>query len=164
MATINAIKPKRMSTLRIFTTTILCATLVISGCGLLHTTLKVDPATVAEVRAIGKVIAHTTTSGTWEDTTQVDDFLLVDLGAVDYEAARNKARNQLQGIGWKTSGSGHLWIHMKSTKWANTVLKIDSFENYEAHGEPLESKVEKALMTEPAKTQTYIILTLTRTA
>jgi hypothetical protein len=158
---INAIRPRHtgMSNKLVFIT--LCATLAVSGCGLLHKTLEVDSAAVAEVRTIGKVVAQTKIEDTWKSTTQLDEFLLMDLGAVDYDAAHDKARDQLERLGWQSTHTID-WTRMISTKWKHTVLKIDSFKRYESYGRPLEPQTEKALMAEPNRTNTYVILTLTR--
>ncbi|MGS2642759.1 hypothetical protein [Streptosporangium sp. LJ11] len=126
-------------------------------------TFEVDPAAVSEVRDIGKVLAHTKRESYYDGTTHVDDFLLMDVGSSNFDEARAKVRDHLQNRGWKATGGDYRSIRMEAARWEHTVLKIDSFESYDAYGDPLDSPTKKKISEDPDKQKSYLIVSLTQT-
>lgn len=150
------------STLR-FALAAMCALLAATGCGApwFERTTKVDPAAVSEVRGIGKVVTQTMTDPIYEDTIQVVDILILDVAASGFEDALNTARQRLRQRGWVESvGGTDEYILMESSKWEGTTLTVGNIKKVETLGATLEPRVERALQSDPVKTGSYVVASL----
>ncbi|ACZ86076.1 hypothetical protein [Streptosporangium roseum] len=168
MSPARATSPNRTTAVGKSVLATLSALLILCGCGAQifpEKILEADPAAVSEVRGIGRVVTETTMELSYpgklfvRPAIQVENYVLMDVGASDFEKARATAHDRLQQRGWVTTGSG---FHMESAKWEQTSLSIESFKDYESYGSPLEPQIEKKLKDDPARTDTYVMLQLVR--
>lgn len=118
---------------------LLAICLMVSGCGLFHVTLQADPAVIDNVRGIGKVLGETTTEGTWEGTTEIENILVVDVGSTSSKEALNKAFHLLGERGWKvTSQNIPKRVMMESTIWEDVHLSVDISNSLDVDSYPEE--------------------------
>lgn len=135
----------------------LFALIMLSGCGNLwfHETFKVDGAAVKEVRSLGRVILQVQSDWTWKSTTQIDEILLMDVGASTFEASQDIAYKRLRQLGWSKHGNHSL----ESCKWGHVVVSFDSLDNLEAYGS-LEQPIWSAVRAGPAKPTALMLIVL----
>jgi hypothetical protein len=137
----------------------------VSGCGTLWffkstTVIKIDPAAVTDVRAIGRLVAQTTTDPYDQDTVQVVEILVLDVGASDFSEALTVARARLQQKGWNVSASGDIIVTMESSRWKGTTTRLGRLEDLESFGAELPPEAKKALQTDTAKSSSYVLASL----
>ncbi|WP_157594887.1 hypothetical protein [Streptosporangium amethystogenes] len=148
---------KRATTIVKSALTTLFALLMLSGCGVswFHKTVEVDPAAVKAVRSVGRVVLQTPADFTWEGTTQIDEILVMDVGASNFEEARNMVYERLHQLGWSKLGRHNLESH----KWKHIIVSFDSLNDLRSYG-PLQQKIESAVQVDSAKSTALVLVSL----
>ncbi|MEV3987205.1 hypothetical protein [Nonomuraea sp. NPDC049758] len=91
-------------------------------------TYQVTPAALDEVRSIGTVQAESAVEIDMDDTTDIMNTFVIDVGEASANAATGRSAKLLQKLGWEVMGEQRPWfVTMKSTK-LGALLTIDSFQ------------------------------------
>ncbi|WP_156325598.1 hypothetical protein [Nonomuraea sp. SBT364] len=132
---------------------------VVSGEGLLpHETIEVAPEALREVSGIGTIMAQTIVDPIYENTVQVCNILIMDMGASSFEEAAIKARTRLEERGWVLSGKpNYSSISMESPKWEFTRLSIKRVHSITNHG----ADVGKAVTSNAPRSASYVLIDVT---
>lgn len=148
---------KRMTALTRFLLIALSTILSLSGCGhlLFHETFEVDSAAVKEVRSVGRVVLQVQSDWTWRSSTQIDEILLMDVGASTYEESYGIAYERLRQLGWSARGNDGLESH----KWGHIAISFDALDGLDAYG-PLEQPLQDAARDDSARSSSLIIVDL----
>lgn len=136
---------------------------VLLGCSGKSQTLKelrVDPAALAEVRNIGRVVAQDTTYPVYDGTAEVTHVLIIDTGVSGYAAAAEEISKRLRSLGWVVTDSGGISTRLKSAKWKGAILKVGSVEDLESYGATFDSNIEDSISLNPEKYDTYVVVDL----
>ncbi|MGP4102280.1 hypothetical protein [Nonomuraea sp. KM90] len=146
---------------------VLCILVAIPGCGASSfskdlTVIKVAPAVVNEVGSIGRIVAQTTADPFYEGTVQVIEILVLDVGASNFLEALSVARSRLQQRGWSVSSYNDVTVIMTSSRWNGTTARFGRLADIGPLGAELEPKTQQALQADPAKSDTYIVASLSR--
>ncbi|GAA3529889.1 hypothetical protein GCM10022419_006050 [Nonomuraea rosea] len=133
------------------------ATTTISACtAFIHETLEVDSAAVDNARKIGAVVLHTKSEYTYKNSTQIDEILVMDVGASDSEEAAVEARARLLRQGWAELGAGLV----ESRKWRHIIVSFDSLDGLEAYGATLKAEIEGAVRAASMEADKLVIVDL----
>lgn len=105
---------------------------LLSGCELFPTTSGPQPEVVAELRAVGKVVASTTTEWYWDGHTDVDQVVVVDIERQTSDDAAATAIRILQQCGWKrTEDVPNSPVVLQSSRWDGASVWVAPFVSYE---------------------------------
>lgn len=118
-------------------------------------TYQAAPTALDDVRRIGLVQAEGSVEVDIDDSTQVTNTFVIDVGAASANAATAKAARLLRERGWEIIGKERPWfVTMKSTKW-DAFLAIDSFQPTHLASHP---DILKTLKEKSAKTEASVII------
>ncbi|MFG6200815.1 hypothetical protein [Nonomuraea sp. JJY05] len=118
-------------------------------------TYQVTPATLDEVRSIGLVQAEGSVDLGMDDSAEVTNTFVIDVGSASANAATAKSASLLRDRGWEIIGKERPWfVMMKSTRW-NAFLSIDSFQSVHLTSHP---DILKTLKDTSAKTEASVII------
>ncbi|MEU7746136.1 hypothetical protein [Nonomuraea sp. NPDC049158] len=133
------------------------ATTTLSACtALLHETSEIDPAAVNNARKIGTIVLHTKSEYTWENSTQIDEILVMDVGASDSKEAATEARARLIRQGWTELGADLV----ESRKWKHIIVSFDSLDGLDAYGAHLQAEIEDAVQAASMEADKLVIVDL----
>ncbi|MET9066098.1 hypothetical protein [Streptosporangium sandarakinum] len=101
---------------------------LISGCMVSSSPLRVPPPALDNVRSIGKVWAETSTENEKDGRRQIENLLIIDVGAASKREALDKASALLVARKWTVSAENRPTIvSMKCTKWKDVTLVLRPF-------------------------------------
>ncbi|MEU4227504.1 hypothetical protein AB0F17_24700 [Nonomuraea sp. NPDC026600] len=128
------------------------------SCGTLwfHKTLEVDPAAINDARQIGAVVLHTKSEYTYKNSTQIDEILVMDVGASDFMEAEAEAHSRLIQQGWTDLGAHNV----ESRKWRYVIVSLDSLDGLDAYGATLQAEIEKAVQAASKEAGSLVIVDL----
>ncbi|MFI6905427.1 hypothetical protein ACIBKY_29485 [Nonomuraea sp. NPDC050394] len=111
---------------------VLGAALFIAACG---KEVRVDPAAVSEIHAIGRVLTEGTSEWHWGDEgpgyTSLNKTVVLDMGSTTAQAALEKARALLIERGWEIDApAGDGSLSMTSGRWQGLQLFAYSVKQY----------------------------------
>ncbi|MEU7985963.1 hypothetical protein AB0B56_13950 [Streptosporangium canum] len=110
---------------------------LVSSCGITHTTLRVAPAVLDEARSIGGVLGESTSDGYYEGTTDVITTLVVGTRGKNGMDSVKKAMKHLSGRGWKTTNDNlPVSVTMESPNWETNELVLHPFDPMYLENEP----------------------------
>ncbi|MDX3100002.1 hypothetical protein [Nonomuraea angiospora] len=139
----------------------LCVAILTSGCGLwFQKTIRVEAGAVDEVQSIGRVIAQTQDDPRFENTIQVDDILILDVGAQSSEEGMRVAQSRLEQRGWIPAGEGPTFKAMTSTRWKHTSLSLRSFMSDDSYGIEVRDLVDKEVSGDQTDRSKYVIVVI----
>jgi hypothetical protein len=130
-----------------------------------HTQLEVDPAAVREVSGVGAVIAQTTRELEYENTTQVNQVMIIDVGEEIFADALSLVQDRLQERGWTEEESADVprQLNMRSTVWDKVYLRVGPpslLGTFPAEKHPV---ITKALKDNADGTHAYLMMELIKT-
>ncbi|MFI7700344.1 hypothetical protein [Nonomuraea sp. NPDC049480] len=141
----------------------LCVLILVTECGSwFQGTIRADAGAVDEVRGIGRVVAQTTADPIYGDTIQIEDVLIMDVGAPSFEMAMDSARKLLERRGWTTMDKLVTYVSMKSTRWGGTSLTIDPFQKLASYSGSTQKRIAEKVHIEPTDQNKYILVVVTR--
>ncbi|TYB62183.1 hypothetical protein FXF51_26030 [Nonomuraea sp. PA05] len=100
-----------------------------------------DPAAVEEVRDIGTVFTRTMADPIYDNTIQVEDILIMDVGGSGVDEALDIARGRLAQRGWTVVGTSERLLVMESAKWKGTTLQAAGVERFDSYGADREAEI-----------------------
>ncbi|TDD16052.1 hypothetical protein [Nonomuraea diastatica] len=119
-------------------------------------TYLVSPATLNEIRSIGLVQAESSVEVGSDDSVNVMNAFVIDVGSASANAATGKSARILRERGWEIIGKKRPWfVMMKSTKW-DAFAAIESFEAVHLTSYP----DIKSLKNKSVKTEASVIITV----
>ncbi|MFD1547743.1 hypothetical protein [Nonomuraea guangzhouensis] len=130
--------------------------ITLSSCGWFHETLEVDPTAINDARQIGTVVLHAKSEYTWENSTQIDEILVMDVGASDSKEAEIEAHSRLIQQGWTELNAEQV----ESRKGRHVIVSLDSLDGLEAYGATLQAEIEKAVQAASKEADTLVIVDL----
>ncbi|MEU4228457.1 hypothetical protein AB0F17_29540 [Nonomuraea sp. NPDC026600] len=138
------------------TTTFLCLAALVVGCGWLQGTVRVDPAILVEVRAIGTVSGESEMQSDVNGRAEITNFLVIDIGVADSRDAVEKAVKKLQAQEWVIEAENKpVRVLMKSNRWAGAQLSITPYDPINLHDVP---DLQKALAGKAPKEKGLVII------
>ena len=141
----------------------LCMMLLVAGCGSwFRKTIKVEVGAVNEVRSVGRVVAATTEDPMYEDTIQIDDVLLMDVGAASFELGMDHARKLLEQRGWTSTDERVDYVRMESTRWKDTSLTMQTYRKGDSYADSVQTRIEGNVYVKPADRNKYVLVVITR--
>lgn len=137
---------------------LISACLLASGCMLSPSTLRVSPAALDNVRGIGKMLAETSTENATENGRQIENLLVIDVGATSDREALDKAANLLAARKWAIDGENRPTIvFMKHANWPDTHLILRPFDSMYFKDYP---EILKALKETSVKEEALVYISL----
>ncbi|MBB5078210.1 hypothetical protein [Nonomuraea endophytica] len=124
------------------TATIAAVLLGASDCH--QTTSQPPPDVVDEMRAVGKVVASTTTEWFWESYTDIDQVVVVDVGPLNPDDAVATAIRTLRQRGWlPIEDVPNTPLLLESRSWAETRIWVEPLVSYEVpHSEGFNDQLD----------------------
>ncbi|MFI9558122.1 hypothetical protein [Nonomuraea endophytica] len=114
------------------TATAAIAVALLAACEAFPTTSRPPPDVVDEMRAVGNVVASTTTEWYWDGHTDIDQVVVVDVGRLNPDDAVTTAIRTLQQRGWqRTKGVQNSPVDLESGSWAETSIWVQPLASYE---------------------------------
>jgi hypothetical protein len=113
-------------------------------------TLRVDPAALENIRGIGKVWAEVSIENERNGRSQIENLLVIDVGAASGREALDKAADLLEGRNWMIDTENRpAIVLMESANWKDAHLVLYPFHPayFEDHPEVL-GALEKASVKE----------------
>lgn len=106
----------------------LCLAAALTACGTqwFPHRLQADPAALAQVREIGRTVRQEQAELAYGGTIQVEDVVVLDLGAATFEEALRLAHDRLRLRGWQDAGEGPNLLRMTSPTWKQASLTLSS--------------------------------------
>ncbi|WP_157248724.1 hypothetical protein [Nonomuraea typhae] len=107
---------------------VVCAVVSTAGCGLFQVTFRAEAGAVREVSGIGRVVEKTFVDPIYRNTIQIDDILVMDVGASSHEEGMAVARDRLAKAGWVPGVEREQGISLDSARWKDTPLSVAPYE------------------------------------
>ncbi|MEU6716901.1 hypothetical protein ABZ897_36030 [Nonomuraea sp. NPDC046802] len=85
---------------------------------------------------------------------------MLDVKASDFAEAASVARGRLEQRGWSEVFSSDEFVQMESSRWKGTTIVLDRVKRMDSMGAVLEPEAERALQADPAKWDSYIVVSL----
>ncbi|MGW2215988.1 hypothetical protein ACWCSD_13455 [Nonomuraea sp. NPDC001684] len=113
----------------------LCLSAALTACGTqwFPHRLQADPAALAQVREIGRTVRQEQAELAHDGTIQVEDIVVLDLGAATFEEALRLAHDRLRRRGWQDDADGPDRLGMSSPAWKQASLTVGSLWSAGTH-------------------------------
>lgn len=143
----------------------LCTLILASGCGSLFvTTIRVEEDAVDEVRSIGRIVAETTQDPIYRDTVQIDNILILDVGAPSFKRGVSIAESRLEKHGWEVDSKIPAFTDMKSTRWKDTSLTVRPYKKDDSYKYAIQNQIADKVNVEPNEQNKYLLVIVTATS
>lgn len=114
---------------------LVCALVLIVGCGINFKTARVDQGVLEEVRALGAVLGEASTELLTKDGSQVATKFVIKMERYAGSSAIRKVCDLLHANGWVTQAQNSLLVSMRSPRWKNVILTVTPFRSDLLKGE-----------------------------
>ncbi|MBB5081895.1 hypothetical protein [Nonomuraea endophytica] len=141
----------------------LCVSVLTAGCGALgKQTIRADAGAVREVYEIGRTVGQTFEDPIYGNVVQIDDILVMDVGADSFKEGMGLASDRLKRLGWALESEGDWLTTMASTRWKDVYLTVRPFETGDKPGLELQNRAAEQLKLTPPDRGKYVVVTVSR--